>query len=375
MRDLERRARDLHFDSVLVDGHADTIGRVVDGGEDLTKRTRGHIDLDKMRRGGLDAQFLACWIEPRHVEQGIAVRRTLDMIDAIRGVERRARGRFRVAVSASEVRRAAAAGIPAGVPCIEGGHAIENDLAALRMFAALGVRYMTLTWNNSTDWADAAAETPRHDGLTTFGREVVREMNKSGVMVDLSHVHEKTFWAAIATTRKPVIVSHSCARALCDHRRNLWDDQLRAVGRNRGVVCVNYYSTFISGDFKGRAEALWREQRAEERKARRLHRDPERRKAAMEMIGERYHRLEGRLPRPPLSLLIDHIDHIAKTAGVDHAGLGSDFDGVSSLPRQMDDCTMLPRITSALLERGYGPAEVRKILGGNLLRVMEANEP
>jgi len=360
--DLDRRARDLHFESILVDGHADTLGRVLDKGEDLSKPTRGHIDVPKMRKGGLDAQFFACWIEPRHVAERSCARRTLQMIDALHRVKGVA-----IARTSSDIRRARD---PAGVLCIEGGHAIENDLGVLRRFAELGVRYMTLTWNNSTDWADACAERPRHNGLTKLGREIVREMNRTGIMVDLSHVHEVTFWAAMATTRRPVIVSHSCARALCDHRRNLWDPQLRAVAKNNGVVCVNYYSAFISQEFKD-ACATFRDREEREDKAMRRAKRPER---AIVRMHERYDRLSSRVPRPPLSVLLDHLDHIARVAGPDHVGLGSDFDGVSSLPREMDDCTMLPNITRGLLARGWSPRDVRNVLGENVLRVMKANE-
>ncbi len=349
---------DLHFDAIVVDGHADTIGRALDKGEDLSRRTRGHIDLPKMRAGGLDAQFFACWIEPRHVKAGTCAKRTLQMIDAIRRVPG-----LTVAVSADDVRRAAAAGKPAAIPCIEGGHAIENDLGVMRTFAALGVRYMTLTWNNSTDWADACAERPRHNGLTKFGREVVREMNRTGVIVDISHVHQVTFWAALAATRRPVMASHSCARALCDHRRNLWDPQLRAVGRNRGVVCVNFYSSFISQSFKDASDPLWKA------------RDREQRGRDLPGIHRKYERMEAKLPRPPLSVLLDHIDHIARIAGVDHVGLGSDFDGVSSLPVGVEDCSKLPAITRGLRARGWKPRDIRKVLGENVLRVMKANEP
>jgi membrane dipeptidase len=200
-------------------------------------------------------------------------------------------------------------------------------------------------------------------------------MNRSGILVDLSHVHESTFWAAIETTTKPVIVSHSCARALCDHRRNLWDPQLRAVAKNGGVVCINYYSCFISQPFKERTDAMWEKRDAEEAATRRRLRDRGRREAALKRIHDRYERIEHGLPRPPLGVLLDHIDHVARVAGIDHVGLGSDFDGVASLPLGIDDCSMLPRVTRGLLERGHAAAAVRKILGENVLRVLEQNEP
>ncbi len=349
LRDLSRRAREIHDRAILVDGHCDTIGRAVDRGEDLSKRTKGHIDVPRMRAGGLDAQFFAFWIEPKHVAAGVEVQRTLQMLDALRRVKG-----LEVCRSAADVRRAARARRPAGIACIEGGHAIRNDLAVLRVYASLGIRYMTLTWNQSTDWADAAAQAPKHGGLTKFGREVVREMNRTGILVDLSHVHEKTFWAALETTRKPVIASHSSCRAICDHRRNLWDDQLRGIARNGGVVGINFYSRFLSPTFKKAAEAL---PTFKPRKNSTVHDDP-----------------ESRLPRPAFEEAIDHVDHACRVAGVDHVGLGADFDGVSSLPEGIDGAQDLPRITEALLRRGYTARDLVKILGGNFLRVLEAND-
>jgi membrane dipeptidase len=338
--DLSALARDIHFSSIVVDGHSDTIGRILDKGEDITARTLGgHLDLPRMLDGNLGAQFFACFVPPRHVETKDCALRVLRMMDALRELIRRD-PRLGLATTAAQVRELNARGRLAAILCIEGGHAIENDLGLLRQFAALGARYMTLTWNNANDWADASREPPRHNGLTDFGRRVVQTMNACGMMVDLSHVSDKTFADAMETTTAPVIVSHSSCRALCDHVRNLTDDQLRAVARNGGVACINFYSAFIDDEFRKRAEGL-------DEAAQRL------------------------LPRPPFESIVRHIDHAVRVAGIDHVGLGADWDGVASLPEGMDDCAALPKLTEALLKRGYGDQDVRKILGENLLRVME----
>jgi membrane dipeptidase len=360
------------MDAIVVDGHADTISRALDGGEDLGAETgKGHLDLPRMLRGGLDAQFLACFVEPKYVERREAAKRALRMIDAVKRWIARHPERMALARTASDVRRAAAAGKVCGVLCIEGGHAIEDDLALLRTFHELGVRYMTLTWNNANNWADSCRET-RHHGLTDFGREVVREMNRLGMLVDLSHAAEKTFYDALDVTDAPVLCSHSCARALCDHVRNLRDDQLRALARNGGVVGVNFYSGFLSQRFydakRGRDEAVEAEQAGVRE---RFRDDPAAMDAALKALDDRVLRVEASEEPPALDLLVQHIEHIARVAGVDHVGLGSDFDGVSSLPRGVEDCERLPNLTARLLDRGFSEGDVRKILGENFLRVME----
>jgi membrane dipeptidase len=366
------RARTLHAEAVVVDGHADTISRFLDDGEDLGGETgKGHIDLPRMLRGGLDCQFLSCWVEPKYVERKEAALRALRMIDAVKRWIGAHPDRLVLARTAADVRRAAAAGRVSGVLCIEGGHAIEDDLALLRTFHELGVRYLTLTWNNSTSWAHAARAKGPDTGLTAFGREVVREMNRLGMLVDLSHVSEKTFHDAIETSKVPVIASHSCARALCDHPRNLSDDQLRALARNGGVVGVNFYSGFLSQAFYDGKKGVDREDAQARQAARERHRDDP---AAMDVELKRLSKAndlaEARMPRPSFDVLLAHIEHIVRVAGVDHVGLGSDFDGVTALPEGIDDCGDLPRLTERLLERGFSEADVRKILGENFLRVM-----
>jgi len=366
-------ALDLHLDAIVVDGHADTISRFLDDGEDLGSETgKGHLDLPRMFRGGLDAQFMSCWVEPKYVQRKEAAKRALRMIDAVKQWAARYPDRLAIAKTAAEVRRAVAQKKVCGILCIEGGHAIEEDLGLLRSFFELGVRYMTLTWNNSLSWAEAARDPGKVKGLTDFGRSVVREMNRLGMLVDLSHVSENTFWDAIAVADTPVIASHSCARALCDHVRNLRDEQLKALAKNGGVVGVNFYSGFLSQSFYDRKKKADADDDDERAQAREKHRDdPAAMDRALKEISRRYDASEAAMSRPPLDLLVDHIEHIAKVAGIDHVGLGSDFDGVTALPEGVNDCSELPNLTRRLLERGFSPSDVRKVLGENFLRVME----
>lgn len=366
-------ALQLHMDAIVVDGHADTISRALDDGEDLGIETgKGHLDLPRMFRGGLDAQFMSCFVEPKYLHRKEAAKRAFRMIDAVKQWAAKYPERLVIARTAADIRRAAAAKKVCGILCIEGGHAIEEDLGLLRTFFELGVRYMTLTWNNSLSWAEAARDAGKVKGLTDFGREVVREMNRLGMLVDLSHVHENTFYDAIATTNTPVIASHSCARALCDHVRNLKDDQLRALAKNGGVVGVNFYSGFLSQEFFDRKKKADLADDDDRRRVREKHKDdPAAMDRELKEISRRYDRSEFEMARPPLDLLIDHIEHIAKVAGIDHVGLGSDFDGVTALPEGVQDCSDLPNLTRRLLERGFSETDVRKILGENFLRVME----
>jgi membrane dipeptidase len=366
-------ALQLHMDAIVVDGHADTISRSLDDGEDLgTETGKGHLDLPRMFRGGLDAQFLSCFVEPKYLQRKESAKRAFRMIDAVKQWAAKYPDRLAIARTAADIRRAVAAKKVCGILCIEGGHAIEDDLGLLRTFFELGVRYMTLTWNNSLSWAEAARDPGKVKGLTDFGRDVVREMNRLGMLVDLSHVHENTFYDAIAVADTPVIASHSCARALCDHVRNLKDDQLKALAKNGGVVGVNFYSGFLSQTFLDRKKKADQVDDEVRDRVREKHREDS---AAMDRelkeVSRKYEQSEQSMARPPLDLLIDHIEHIAKVAGIDHVGLGSDFDGVTALPEGVQDCSQLPNLTRRLLERGFSAPEVKKILGENFLRVME----
>jgi len=358
-------ARSLHFDAIVVDGHADTISRVLDGGEDLSRRgEQGHIDLPAMFDGGLDAQFFAAFVHPKYQEGNRSVQRVLDMLDTLKRLCAGNPDRIQAARGAADVERLNARGIKSCILCIEGGHAIADDLHVLRMFHELGVRYLTLTWNNSNSWADGCGEEPRHGGLTSFGREVVREMNRIGMIVDVSHVHEKTFWAAIETVARPVMASHSCARALCDHRRNLRDEQLRAVAKNGGVVGVNFYPAFVSETYRRAAAPIHARETEDLKRAKG--------DAEIDAIRKRADAEELALPPPSIDDVVAHIEHISEVAGVDHVGLGADFDGVPTLPKGLEGCARLPALTARLVERGFDEAEIRKILGGNMLRVMRA---
>ncbi len=376
----------VHRSALVVDTHADTPQRFVDEHFDLADPLGGgHLNLESARRGHLGAEFFSIWVEPTRY-QGQFAHRTLELIDSVRSQAARHADRMVLATSAAGVERAHRAQRFAALLGIEGGHSIENSLALLRQYYALGVRYMTLTWSNSNDWADSSGDlddrTVHHteNGLTEFGQDVVHEMNRLGMMVDLSHVADRTFYRALDVSRAPVLASHSGARALCDHPRNMTDDMLRAVGRSGGprskggVVQVNFFSGFVSQAYRDAARALAPEMDAAVARARDRARTEGREftHADREKVRRSY---LDRIPRPPLSALIDHIDHIAKVGGIDHVGLGSDFDGVSGqLPEGLDSAADLPKITQALIDRSYSAAACRKILGGNLLRVLHEVE-
>ncbi len=327
--------------------------------------------IERMKKGGMTAEFFSLYIKPWYVTHGGAARRTLDMIDSVyRAVERHPND-LMFATTAADIRRAKAQNKIACLMGIEGGHAIENSLPTLREFYRLGVRYMTLTWNNTNDWADAARGEKKHNGLTDFGKDVVREMNRLGMLVDVSHVSDKTMSDALDVSRAPIFASHSSARALSNVPRNIPDDLLKRIAKNGGVVQVNFYSVFVdaatvSPQSDERARRLKTQQDALNEKYKD---DPER-------LSEEGDRLEGANPLPPLpiSKLIDHIDHIVKVAGIDHVGLGADFDGANDFPEGARDVSMLPNITYELLKRGYSEQDIRKILGENFLRLFAQAE-
>ncbi len=361
----------LHREAIVVDTHSDVTSRMLDEGFDIGRRaTDGHMDIPRMKEGGIDAQFFAIYVAARYAREGGAARRALDMIDVVYRALERYPNDLELALSADDIRRIARAGKIAVLMGIEGGHAIEDSLGALRMFYRLGVRYMTLTHTNTNNWADSSGDAPRHNGLTEFGRQVVREMNRLGMLVDISHVSDKTFYDVLETTRAPVIASHSSARALTNIPRNMSDEMLRALARNGGVVMVNFGSWFVDQNYAD-AVAQRRERLGPQLDALRARyaNDPLRLREETERLLR-----EHPIPRPPLSRLIDHIDHIVKVAGIDHVGLGSDFDGVDSLPEGLDDCSKLPLITYELLKRGYSERDIKKILGENFLRVFARAE-
>ena len=374
--EVSPRARAIHDSAIVVDTHADTPQRFVDESFDIGNTNAndvGHISLDKARAGNLGAEFFSVWVDPE-TNQGHFAKRTLDLIDSVYEQAARHPDRMMMAYSVADIEQAHKQKKLAALMGIEGGHSIENDIRLLRDFYRLGVRYMTLSWSNTNEWADSSGDindpkVGHHNGLTDFGKQVVLEMNRLGMMVDISHVSDKTFWDAIAVSKAPVIASHSSARALVTAPRNMTDDMLRAVAKNGGVVDVNFFSGFDDQKFWDTAQS----QRAGQQQA--IHDYLEKLKAegkAPSYLDEDRMQREfmAKIPRPPLKALIDHIDHIAKVAGVDHVGLGSDFDGVSgATPEGMNSAADLPKITQALLDRGYSEEDIHKILGGNVLRV------
>ena len=371
----------VHRSALVIDTHADTPQRFLDENYDLGQPLNGgNLNLESARKGNLGAEFFSIWVEPT-INQGHYAKKTLELIDSVKQQVAKHPDRTMFVATPEGIEFAHRQHKLAALMGIEGGHSIENSLALLRQYYALGVRYMTLTWSNSTDWADSSGdiEDPKiphtKEGLSEFGKDVVYEMNKLGMMVDISHVSDRTFFRTLIITRAPVIASHSSARALCNAPRNMTDDMLRAVansggpGSKGGVVQVNFYSAFISQAYRDAQKA----QKPEVDKAVQEFKDKakaEGREVTYEEISKIQRPFADRIPRPPLSVLIDHIDHIAKVAGVDHVGLGSDFDGVDGqLPEGIDSVADLPKITAALMERGYTAEDCRKILGGNLLRV------
>jgi membrane dipeptidase len=371
------RAARVYKDAYVIDMHNDLPSRMLDDGYDADVRNpagfgkgKGSTDLPRLRESGMTAEFLSAWVDAPYAQRrGASFARAGKYIDAIHGFVKRHPRELLFATTAADVRRAKEQGKVAIFIGVEGGHAIEGSLEHLRELYGRGARYMTLTWNNGNDWAGSSVGSgdTRTGGLTPFGKDVIREMNRLGMLVDLSHVSDSTFFDAIAVSRVPVIASHSSARAINDVPRNLSDDQLRAIAANGGVVNVNFYSRFLDPAYRARVEEVERTIGQERRAAR----------AGGETDAERAriaaHRdsLMALVPPTPFHVLIDHIDHVARVAGVDHVGLGSDFDGVTALPVGMEDVTALPRIAQALLDRGYSDDDVRKMLGGNMLRVIE----
>jgi len=378
---VSARGQKIHDSALVVDTHADTPQRFLDEGFDIGSTDPndiGHISLDKARRGNLGAEFFSIWVEPE-TNQGHFARHTFDLIDSVYEQTAQHPDRMMMAFSTADIERAQREHKLAALMGIEGGHSIEADMRLLRDYYRLGVRYMTLSWSNTNEWADSSGDIDdpkieHHNGLTDFGKQVVIEMNRLGMMVDISHVADKTFWDAIATTKAPVIASHSSARALVDAPRNMTDDMLRAVAKNGGVIQVNFFNGFDDDNFRKAMLAQKKEQDAATQKY--LDQMKAEGKTVSYIDLDRIEReWTAKIPRPPLKSLIDHIDHIAKVAGIDHVGLGSDFDGVSgATPQGIDSAADLPKITQALLDRGYSAEDIHKILGGNLMRVFREVE-
>jgi len=371
--EISPRAKKLHFSSIVIDTHDDTTQRLLAPGFDIgVRHTDGSIDIPRMREGGLGAIFFSIWMSGT-VTGPEAVKRSLDQFDAVREMVRTHAKDLVLCTTATEIRRAHADGKIAVLIGVEGGHMIDSDLAVLRSYAALGARYMTLTHYLNDEWADSSTDKPAHNGLTDFGKEVVREMNRQGMMVDISHVSDKTFYDALAISQAPIIASHSSCRALCDHPRDMTDDMIKALASKGGVIHINYYMGFLSQEYRDAMKSnseLDKQMQAEIEKRCGKNEDCQLREGD-NLVREAV--AAGKLPRVEWEAIIQHIDHAVKLVGADHVGLGSDFDG-ANMPYGMEDVSMIPKITDALLKKGYSEADIRKILGENTLRVMEQVE-
>jgi membrane dipeptidase len=367
---ISSRARDLHFRSLVIDTHTDTTQRLLSDDFDLgTAHADGSIDIPRLREGGVGAIFFAIWI-PGAVTGAEAVGRALKQIEAVQRAVARHPSDLALARTAQDILAARTAGRIAVLLAVEGGHMLNHDLGVLRQYVDLGVRYLTLTHMRNTDWADASTDEPLHDGLSDFGKDVIREMNRLGVAVDVSHASDKTVADVLATSEAPVFASHSSCHALCARPRNLRDDLIRALAAKGGVVQINFHMGFLSQKFRNVEKADTQfEREIEAEVKRRSGGEPgrfmiEADSVVREMVAA------GKLPRVEWTAILDHIDHAVKIAGADHVGLGSDFDG-ANMPYGMEDASHLPQITEALLDRGYSEEEIQMILGGNALRFLQ----
>jgi membrane dipeptidase len=340
------RAARVHKEAIVVDTHIDTTMMLGQPGWDFMVRheaKRGedsnHVDLPRAREGGLDAAFFSIYM-PGTITGPEAVKRSLMLIDHVRSLAEQHPNEIVLATTAAEVRAAHKAGKFAALMGMEGGHMIDDSLAVLRDYQRLGVRYLTLSHSVNTNWSDSSGDTPKHNGLTDFGKDVVRELNRLGMLVDISHVSDKTFWDAMETSKAPLVASHSSLRSISGHPRNMTDDMIRALGGKGGVIMINYSRSFLSNELY---EAGLKNVPLAER------------------------------PTVSWEKIVEHIDHAAKLVGAAHVGLGSDFDG-TTVPDGMDDVSMLPKITAALLDKGYSEQDVKNILGENILRLLEKVE-
>ena len=372
--EASEEALKLHRSAIVFDAHCDTAMRLVgDQGIDFgvrhePDRRGGHMDLPRMVEGGLDAQVFAAWVDPS-LPESIWADRAKEMIDAVRHQALQHPDMLEVALSGRDVRRIVKQGRIAAVLGIEGGHVIDESIELLDEFYRRGVRCLTITWMNTNRFADSSEGPSRHGGLTDFGRRVIREMDRLGMVIDCAHAADETFFDILAVTRHPVLVSHSCLRALCDIPRNVSDDELRALKRNGGVICINYFPGYLDQDYHEKVTKAWADLRGRLPALLEKH-GGDREKAWAELMPEMRARMRDVAP-VPLSRVVDQIDHPVSIVGVDHVGLGSDFDGINVAPAGLEDVTKLPAITGELMKRGYSREAIQKILGGNLLRLME----
>jgi len=361
---LDQRARRIQSDVIGIDGHNDSVQHVIYENVDLANRLPdGMIDLPRLREGGIHAPFFSLWV-PTYYKGAEAVRRTLDLRDAIERVLDKHPDQIELATSARDIQRIVGQHKIAAVLTVEGGHQIDNDLSVLRMYRRMGILSMTLTHFRDNDWADSSTDKPEHNGLTEFGKQVVREMNSIGMIVDISHVSDKTFYDALEVTTKPVIASHSSCRSLSDVPRNMTDDMLRALARNGGVVGVNFAASFLNQED---ADELKKTVSSENQM------QPNVTGAALDQVAakEYFDGKDAKVGHATVEDAAACIDHVVKVAGIDHVGIGSDFDGISLVPRGLEDVSKVPNLTAELLKRGYSEDDIRKIMGGNFLRVIQ----
>ena len=367
--ELCTRAREFHFSSLVFDTHADTPQRMLFDQFDLGKRDpEGCVDIPRLREGGVGAIFFALWV-PVEITGIAATQRARDLLAAtLKQIEIHGED-LALALSADEIRAVRMENKIAVMLGVEGGHAIDSNLEVLREFYRRGVRYMTLTHNAATEWADSSNDEPRHNGLTDFGKQVIQEMNRLGMLVDISHVSDRTFYDVLETSRAPVIASHSCCRALCDAPRNLDDAMMQALASRGGVIHITFHVGFLSQEYANASRALALEISSNEQAVSKKFGENEARNLMeLQRLSNESIRA-GKLPQVSWEKIVDHIDHAVRIAGADHVGIGSDFDG-AFMPAGMEDASKFPRLTEGLLKRGYGEAGIRKILGLNTVRVM-----
>jgi membrane dipeptidase len=357
---ISEQARKVHFSSIVLDTHIDVTPKLQTSWKFDEEHKDGHIDLPRMRKGGLNGLFFSIYMAGT-VTGPKAVNDAIERIAAVHRLAEQMPDQVALCVTADDVRKAHKQGKIAALMGMEGGHMINNSLAVLRMYAELGVRYLTLTHSVNVDWADSSGDQAKHNGLTDFGKDVVRELNRLGVMVDISHVADKTFWDALEVSKAPMIASHSSCRAISGHARNMTDDMIKALAAKGGVIQINYLDQFIDNDlfqYSQKSQPLMRE--LQQKYPGRENLDRRREEVAKQF---------GPAPKASWEKIVEHIDHAVKLVGVDHVGLGSDFDG-GSMPVGMEDCTQLPKITEALMRKGYSTSDIKKILGENTLRLL-----
>ncbi|MDP2960570.1 MAG: dipeptidase [candidate division Zixibacteria bacterium] len=367
--DISEKARKLHTKALVCDLHSDTVLKLKKGDFILgEKNSKGHIDIPRLKEGGVDLQVFAIWVAPEFLPDS-AAREALNLIDLFYQQLEKYPDDLELAKNISDFKKINKKGRIACVLGLEGGHSIEGDISLLRTFHRLGVKYMTLTWENSNLLASSASDTStQKGGLTELGKEVIKEMNRLGMIVDGSHLFEQAFWEVMELSNAPVIASHSCVRAICNHYRNLNDEQIKAIAKSGGVIGINFFSGYLDDDFRKTSDSIYKEIQIKKEEIK------EKFKGDEKKIEEETELLYSNANFPPptsLSKLVDHIDYIAKLVGPDYVALGSDFDGIPAIPLEIKDCSGLPKITQELLKRGYKDKDIKKILGGNFLRVFK----